>query len=677
MVNYTGKKAKGVAINGSIPAPTLYFNEGDTAEIHVHNTMHMETSIHWHGLILPNEQDGVPYLTTAPIKEHSTHVFRFPIVQHGTYWYHSHTMLQEQSGMYGAIVIHDKEKQPAAEEVVLLSDWTNENPNQVERSLHYATDWYAIKKKATQDYLQALKEKRLGVKMTNEWKRMLAMDVSDVYYDALFTNGKIAEEKKQYKAGDKVRLRIINGSSSTYFWVQFAGGKMSVVANDGAEVEAVEVDRFIVGVSETYDVIVTIPGDGSYELLSTSEDRTKCTSLWIGDGAKHAAGAMPRLKYFEGMKMMNDMMNMDGSMNDMGMNMSLQQMDMNTVMYPEIVDSNKSITTLNYAMLKAPRKTTLPEGPVRELKFELTGNMTRYVWTMDNKTISESDKILIKQGENIRIILTNNSMMRHPMHLHGHFFRTLNGQGEYSPLKTVLDIMPMETDTIEFHASEKYGDWYFHCHILYHMMSGMGRIFSYENTPPNPQLPDPQKALRKVYHDDRRFYFAAQIGLESTGSDGELMYSNTRWMLQNEWRLGLNAEKGFENELHIGRLIGRNQWLMPYVGFDWRYRKHREAEKNLFGQVNTKDKRGVVCFGFQYTLPMLIRADARIDTEGKLRVQLGREDIPVSSRLRFNFMANTDKEYMAGFRYILTKYVSISTHYDSDMGLGAGLTITY
>ena len=677
IVNYTGKKAKAVAINGTIPAPTLYFTEGDTAEIHVHNNMHMETSIHWHGLILPNEQDGVPYLTTAPIKDHSTHIFRFPIVQHGTYWYHSHTMLQEQSGMYGAIVFHEKEKQDLAEEVVLLSDWTNENPNQVERSLHYATDWYAIKKKATQDYLQALKEKRLGVKITNEWKRMLAMDVSDVYYDALFTNGNVTEEKKQYKTGDKVRLRIINGSSSTYFWVQFAGGKMSIVANDGAEVEPVEVDRFIVGVSETYDVIVTIPADGSYELLSTSEDRTRSTSIWLGNGTKHAAGAMPRLKYFEGMKMMNDMMNMDGSMNDMDMNMSLQQMDMNTVMYPEIVDSNKSIVTLNYAMLKAPKKTTLPEGPVRELKFELTGNMTRYVWTMDNKTISESDKIMIKQGENIRIILTNNSMMRHPMHLHGHFFRTLNGQGDYSPLKTVLDIMPMETDTIEFHASEKYGDWYFHCHILYHMMSGMGRIFSYENTPPNPQLPDPKKALRKVYHDDRRMYFSAQVGLESTGSDGEIMYSNTRWMIQNEWRLGLTSEKGFENELHIGRLIGRNQWLMPYIGFDWRYRKHGESEKNIFGQANTKDKRGVVCFGFQYTLPMMVRADARIDTEGKLRLQLGREDIPVSSRLRFNFMANSDKEYMAGFRYILTKYISLSTHYDSDMGLGAGITFTY
>lgn len=676
-VNYTGKKAKAVAINGSIPAPVLHFTEGDSAEIHVHNLMHMETSIHWHGLILPNEQDGVPYLTTAPIHKNSTHVFRFPIVQSGTYWYHSHTMLQEQSGMYGAIVIQAKGKQPLAEEVVVLSDWINENPHQVERSLHFATDWYAIKKGATQNYVQAIKEKQLGTKLTNEWKRMMAMDVSDVYYDALFTNGKIYDEQKKYQAGDKIRLRIINGSSSTYFWVRFAGGKMSVVANDGADVVPVDVDRLMIGISETYDVVVIIPDTGSYELLSTAEDRTRSTSLWLGTGQKIYAPALPRLKYFEGMKMMNGMMNADGTMNDMGMKMSLQQMDMNTVMYPEIVDSNENIVTLNYAMLKAPAKTSLPEGPVRELKFELTGNMNRYVWTLNNKTISEADKILIKQGENIRIVLTNNSMMRHPMHLHGHFFRTLNGQGAYSPLKTVLDIMPMETDTIEFHASEKYGDWYFHCHILYHMMSGMGRIFSYENSPPNPQIPDPVKALRKVYRDDRRFFAGAQIGLESNGTDGEFILANTRWIIQNEWRLGLNAEKGYENEFHLGRLIGRNQWFMPYIGFDWRYRKNGEEEKNLFGQFNTKDQRGVICVGFQYTLPMLLKADARIDMKGNARVQLLREDIPVSSRLRMNFMTNTDKEYMIGFRYILTKYISLSSHYDSDMGPGAGFTITY
>lgn len=677
IVQYTNKKARAIAINGTIPGPTLHFTEGDTAEIHVHNEMHMESSIHWHGLILPNEQDGVPYLTTAPIKAGETHIYRFPIKQNGTYWYHSHTMLQEQSGMYGAFVIHPKNAPEEKEQVVLLSDWTNENPHQVERSLHFATDWYAIKKKATQNYAQAIREKQLGTKLENEWKRMLAMDVSDVYYDLLTTNGKPADYRKDLKGGDTIRLRVINGSSSTYFWLQFAGGKIWVVGSDGQAVEPVEVDRLIVGVSETYDVKVVLPDNGAYEFRAISEDRTNYTGIWLGEGETHAAPGLGRLNYFAGMKMMNDMTNADGSMHDMGMNMSLQQMDMNTVMYPEIADSNQQLVTLNYAMLKAPANTTLPAGPVRELLFELTGNMNRYVWTMDNKTISESDKILIRKGENIRIILKNNSMMRHPMHLHGHFFRVINGQGAQSPLKTVLDIMPMETDTIEFHASEAYGDWYFHCHILYHMMAGMGRIFTYENTPPNPQLPDAKQALKKVYRDDRRFYLGAQIGLESNGSDGEIMLANTRWLLQTEWRLGLNARKGFENEVHIGRLIGKRQFLMPYVGFDWRYRKDSEPEKNIFGQSNTKDQRAAICFGVQYLLPMLLRADARIDTDGRVRVQLGREDIPISSRLRMNLLVNSDKEYMAGFRYIATKYISVSTHYDSDMSWGAGLTFTY
>ncbi|GAO43973.1 multicopper oxidase family protein [Flavihumibacter petaseus] len=699
VVNYTGKKAKAIAINGTIPAPELRFTEGDTAELHVHNLMHMETSIHWHGLILPNEQDGVPYLTTTPIKAHSTLVYSFPIVQNGTYWYHSHSMLQEQSGMYGAFIIDKRNSERKNEHTVLLSDWTNEKPEQIERSLHSATDWYAIRKNAAQDYWQAGREKKLGVKFNNEWKRMLAMDVSDVYYDQFTVNGKPEETAPLYKAGDKVRLRVINGSSSTYFWLRWAGGKITVVASDGQDVEPVEVDRLIVGVSETYDVVVTIPASGSYEFMATAEDRTKSTSLWLGEGSRHPAGALPRLKYFEGMKMMNDMMNMDGTMNDMGMSMSLQQMDMNTVMYPELVDSNQEITALNYSLLRAPASTKLPDGPVREMLFELTGNMNRYVWTINNKTVSESDKVLIKKGENIRIIIRNNSMMRHPMHLHGHFFRVLNGQGDNAPLKSVLDVMPMETDTIEFHASEQYGDWFFHCHILYHMMAGMGRIFSYDTTgvavTPGKQqdqqmLPYSahnsqqgfQQNIRKVYRDDRRLFLSAQIGLESNGSDGEIRLANTRWSFDTEWRLGINKEKGYESETHIGRYIGRNQWLMPYIGYDWRSREYghhgkAEDDKNLFGQTNTKDERSVICFGVQYVLPLLIRADARVDTEGKLRFQLGREDVAVTKRLRFNFYVNTDKEYMTGLRYIVTKYFSLSTHYDSDMGWGGGVTVTY
>lgn len=681
MVHYSGKMKHALAINGTIPGPTLHFTEGDTAEIYVHNTLHEETSIHWHGLILPNQEDGVPYLTTQPIKAGQTHKFRFPVVQHGTYWYHSHTMFQEQSGMYGSIVFHQRDAAPQKEEVVLLSDWTDIHPHQVNRMLHNASDWFAIKKGSTQSYAEAIKKGYFGTKVTNEWKRMNAMDVSDVYYERFLTNGQPQAAAPAYKAGDKVRLRVINGSSSTYFWLNYGGGKLTVVANDGADVEPVEVDRLLVGVSETYDVIVTIPDNKSYEFLATAEDRTNSTSLWLGTGDKVAARHLPKLKYFEGMKMMNDMMRMDGNLDTSGgMMMTNQTMDMNTVMYPEITDPDSTagdIVTLNYGMLKAPEKTTLPAGPTREFKFELTGNMNRYVWTINNKTVSETDKILIRKGENVRIILYNNTMMRHPMHLHGHFFRVLNGQGEYSPLKTVLDIMPMEVDTIEFAATES-GDWFFHCHILYHMMSGMGRVFSYEDAPPNPQVPDPVKAYRMLKRDDRMLHFMGQVGLESNGSDGEMMLSNTRYRLSAEWRIGLNDRHGYENETHFGRYFGKNQWLLGYVGWDVRYRKMGDDdEKNLFGQRNTKDFRQVLHLGVQYTLPMLILADASLDTDGRLRIQLMRDDVPITRRLRFNFMVNTDKEYMAGFRYIFTRNFSLSTHYDSDMGLGAGITLSY
>ena len=532
---------------------------------------------------------------------------------------------------------------------------------------------------------------------------MNAMDVSDVYYDKFLINGKNENQLSQFKAGDKVRLRVSNGGASTYFWLTYAGGKITVVANDGNDVEPVEVDRLIIAVSETYDIVVTIPADKTaYEFLATPEDRTKSTSLYIGSGIKQLVAPLPKLKYFEGMKMMNGMMKMNGDLDDMGMSMSLNKMDMNVVMYPEITGETKpktstkmegmkmdaeqynanalsDITTLNYAMLKSPTKTTLPENaPVKELKFELTGNMNRYVWSLDNKVVSEADKILIKKGENVRIILHNNSMMRHPMHLHGHDFRVLNGQGEYAPLKNVIDIMPMETDTLEFNANVD-GDWFFHCHILYHMMSGMGRVFTYENQPANPEIPNPKLAQRKLFADDRKFHFMAENDFATNGNDGEAMYQSTRWSIGTEWRLGYNDMHGYETETHIGRYIGKMQWLMPFIGFDWRYRRMGEdiQENNLFGQTNTKDKRAVVSLGVNYILPMLIVAQAEVFTDGKVRLQFERKDIPVSKRLRMNLMWNTDKEYMAGLRYIITRWGSLSSHYDSDMGFGAGFILNY
>ncbi|SMC56924.1 multicopper oxidase domain-containing protein [Pedobacter nyackensis] len=717
-VNYSGKTKKAIAINGSIPAPTLTFTEGDTAEVHVHNMMHMETSIHWHGVFLPNKMDGVPYLTQMPIKPHSTYIYKFPVIQNGTYWYHSHTKLQEQSGMYGALIFNKVNEPKIPAIPVVLSDWTDMNPHEVERFLHTANDWFAILKGTTQSYAEAIGKGYFNVKVKNEWKRMNAMDVSDVYYERFLSNGKPTIAYPKYKAGDKVKLRVVNGGASTYFWLTWSGGKITVVGNDGNDLEPVEVDRLIIATAETYDVIVTIPKDMQYEFLATAEDRTKSTSLWLGSGMKMPAKPLGKLKYFEGMKMMNGMMKMNGDMEPMGMEMSNQQMDMNNVMYPEITGTdygrskaksgkNKSmdmkgheghdmsamdtksmpgmdtgaddadIVTLNYGMLRATEKTTLRKGPEKLLHFELTGNMDRYVWALDNKTVSESDKILIKKGENVKIILFNNSMMRHPMHLHGHDFRVLNGQGEYAPLKNTLDIMPMETDTLEFAATES-GDWFFHCHILYHMMSGMGRILSYENSPPNPEIPNPKLAQRKLFSDDRMFHPMLTLGLESNGSDGEFMLGNTRYRFSTEWRIGLKRHHGNESETYFGRYIGKMQWLFPFIGFDYHYNPVRdESEENMFGQLSNQKNRKTFVAGLQYTLPMLVVAEARVDSKGKLRFQLKREDVPITSRLRLNFSANTDKEYMAGFRYIAAKYISLSTHYDSDMGYGGGITLTY
>lgn len=694
IVNFSGKDKKAIAVNGQIPMPTLTFTEGDIAEIYVHNELEESTSLHWHGLFLPNKEDGVPFLTQMPIAPQSTHKYTFPIVQNGTHWYHSHSGMQEQIGMYGALILKKKDNDPAFRKgiddlptlPVVLSEWTDYNPDNVHRMLHNASDWFAIKKGTTQSYAEAIRNGHFKTKLTNEWKRMLAMDVSDVYYDKFLINGaneSIANDLSQFKAGDKVRLRISNAGASSYFWLTYAGGKISVVANDGNDVEPVEVDRLIIGVSETYDVVLTIPADNTaYEFLATPEDRTKSASLYVGNGIKQLVAPLPKLNYFEGMKMMNDMMNMDGTMNDMGMDMSLQKMDMNTVMYPESSPSSSKggeIVTLNYSMLKSPTVTTLPkDAPVRELHFELTGNMNRYLWSMDNKVLSESDKILIKKGENVRIVLRNNSMMRHPMHLHGHDFRVLNGQGDYAPLKNVLDIMPMETDTIEFSANAD-GDWFFHCHILYHMMAGMNRVFSYENSAPNPLLPNKEWAYKKLQNESNGLHFMAENDFATNGNDGKAMVQNARWSFETEWRLGYHDRHGYETETHIGRYIGKNQWLMPFIGFDWRYRKMKmnEVEKNVFGQSNTKDNRAVVSLGVNYTLPLLVIAQAEVFHDGNVRLQLMREDIPVSKRLRMAFMVNTDKEYMAGLKYIVGKNIGITTHYDSDMGVGFGMNLNY
>ncbi len=715
-VSYSGSSVKAIAINGHIPGPEISLTEGDTAAIYVHNAMDVEASIHWHGIILPNTEDGVPYLTSAPIEPHGTHLYTFPIVQNGTYWYHAHVDLQEQSGEYGALILHKRENHVVSEYTVLLSDWTDEKPSEVLRTLATANDWYAIKKHATQNWGEALVTGYLGQKIEQEWLRMLPMDVSDVYYDALLTNGATEQHKPELKAGTKIKLRIINGSASTYFWLQYAGSKLTVVASDGEDVVPVEVDRMIIGIAETYDVIVTVPENMSYEFKATAEDRTKSTSLWLGDGMKMPAPILPQLKLFEGMKMMNTMMHLDGSMDAMGMQMTNQTMDMNNVMYPEVsgdgeqnqpqpdtmndmkgmkniknihnikgtgnietmtgmdhsmmdMNSSSDMVTLNYGMLRSTKKTALPVAPTRVLHFNLTGNMNRYQWNINNTALSDTDKILIHKGENIRIILNNQTMMRHPMHIHGHYFRILNGEGDYSPLKNVIDVMPMEIDTIEF-AADYDGDWFFHCHILYHMMSGMGRVFSYANSQPNPQIDTIKNAWNTFLSDDKMWHFSTAIAAQSQGMFGKAMVMNRNYMFDV---MGVVNYKGnYESETHFARYIDRQQFLKFYVGSD--IRSLPDAPHELSNPI---EKRAVATLGVQYLLPLFLQSDLRVDHTGRVRFQIAKYDMALTSRLRFDGMWNTDKEYELGLRYIATKRFSLSANYSFHFGYGAGISFTY
>lgn len=712
-VNFTGVTRPAMTINGSIPGPTLHFTEGDTAVIRVHNMMDTETSFHWHGLLVPNDQDGVPYLTSAPVKPHTTHTYTFPIIQNGTYWYHSHSGLQEQSGLYGAFVIRKRPGAPARriedalpEYTLVLSDWTNENPNEVNRKLHTGSDWFSIRKGSVQSYWEALRAGYLGTKLTSEWKRMNAMDVSDVFYNRFLLNGTPQASLPRLKGGDHIRLRIVNGASSTYFWLRYAGGKIRVVASDGKDVVPVDVDRMMIAVSETYDVILTVPESGkSFEFQATAEDTTGSSSLWLGHGERQPLRPFPKLNYFKNMKQMNGMMTMGGNMKMMKMNSGPMPHQMHhhgmSGGMPDSHSRNMGMTgmksgsshggghgsmqedgegtTLTYDMLKSPSRTNLPSGvPVKELHFMLTGNMNRYVWSMNGKTLSETDRIMIKEGQNVRIILTNNTMMRHPMHLHGHFFRLVNRHGDFSPLKFTADIQPMATQVIEFNAAEKTrGNWFFHCHILYHMMSGMGRIFTYEDSPPNPQLPHPMRALQHVYDMDRMWYLTVNNDFASNGNIGDLEFGGTRWSIQGEWQIGYKDTRGYEAEGRFGRYIGEKQWLYPYIGVDWTYRKGEAGERNMFRQTTRKDREVDGTLGARYTLPLFLIADARIDTDGKVRLQLERDDIPLTSRLRLSFSLNTDRDYSVGLHYILTSHLSISTNYDNNLHWGVGLMLTY
>ncbi|MDA9554625.1 multicopper oxidase domain-containing protein [Pelobium sp.] len=759
LVNFTGKAVKAQAINGQIPGPTLRFTEGDTAIIHVHNKMKDETSMHWHGILLPNKFDGVPYLETAPIMPGQTHDFIFPLRQTGTYWYHSHTKLQEQAGLFGSIVIEAQNKSNKIDQypdkVLVLSDWTNQNPKNVLRMLKRGSDYFAIKKGAVQSYGEAISKGYGSDKLMMEWMRMPAMDISDIKYDKFFINGKENVEQQEYKAGETVRLRIIDGSASSYFWVQFAGGQMTVIAADGLEVQPIKVDKLLLGVAETYDVLITIPKDGKYEFRATPHDVSGQVSTFFGAGALHKAPDIPKLNYFRIMHSMSQMMmgmkgmqmsavkndklkkagmleetsnGMEGKMgmsDDMktdignmqidgmkgmdmksadtkmkgmkmdgmkGMDMKsdsskmkmdgMKGMDMGGMDMMGMKDDGRGVKMtvpvsmmnslggegkiLTYDMLKAKASTEIDsKQPLRTFQLYLTGSMLRYVWSINNKTLSEQDVLSIKKGEKVRFVMHNTTMMEHPMHLHGHFFRVINAQGKYSPLKHTVSVEPMKTVTIEFDANEE-KDWFFHCHILYHMNAGMARVLRYENSPVDPaitQYRDHNPLLLESNHP----FFWASTAIQSQANYGVLNISNVRYSFNADWRFSYDGR--YEVTPRLERYLDNRFYFSGYIG--------AEFKNDTKGGAFLRDDKQNAFLGLRYLLPLFIQTDVRISQNGKARFEIGRSDIPVSNRIRLGGSWNTDKEYRINTTYILGKNLGISGNYDSDYGWGAGLRIMY
>ncbi|MEO8467204.1 MAG: copper resistance system multicopper oxidase [Gammaproteobacteria bacterium] len=520
--NMTGRARLATTVNGSLPAPILRFREGSTLTINVTNRLSEPTSIHWHGILLPNAMDGVPGLTFRGIDPGETFTYRFPVQQSGTFWYHSHSGMQEQTGLYGPLIITPRAPEPYAydrEYVVMLSDWTDEDPMTVVSNLKQQGDYYNFQQRTLSTLRQDARAQGRKAAFADRWMwgkmRMSPTDIMDVtgatYVFLINGQPPKANWTGLFAPGERIRLRFINAASMTTFDVRIPGLPLSVVQADGNDVEPVMVDEFRIGVAETYDVIVTPPDESAYTIFAQAQDRSGYAR---GTLAPHAGmtAFVPPLDP-RPLRTMADMGmgGMDMSKMDMS-NMSAEDMaKMAAAMSPtsnpginadgvdpktlagkpnvdNIAMSTKSRVAeagtglegsgrrvLTYADLKSLEPTTTEEeSPPREIEFHLTGNMERWVWGFDGKKFSEAPPVEVKLGERVRFILVNNTMMEHPIHLHGFFTALENGQGDRLPRKHTVNVKPGERLTYLFTADFA-GRWAFHCHLLYHMETGMFR----------------------------------------------------------------------------------------------------------------------------------------------------------------------------------------------------------
>ncbi len=571
VVNFTGTPRIGTTVNGSLPAPILRWKEGDTVTLRVKNNLPETSSIHWHGIILPSSQDGVPNISDGfhGIAPGTTHTYQFKVVQSGTFWYHSHSGFQEQTGLYGPIIIDPLEPEPFTYDrdyVVMLSDWTDEDPRVVYAKLKKLSHYYNFNERTHKDLMKDLREKGLARTWSERkmWMqmRMSQRDLADVtgYTYTYLMNGQTPADgwTGLFRKGEKVRLRFINGSAMSFFDVRIPGLKMTVVAADGQYVQPVSVDEFRIGVAETYDVIVE-PDDGAYTIFAQSIDRSgyargiltpdpamkaevpamdpvpNLTHMDMGmdmsgmghgmhnmggmdmkgmDHSQHQMADMDHNQHQMGgmdMKGMDHSQHQMGGMNMKGMDHSQHQMNgMKMPMgkpahpsdftggkvthapteYGPHVDMradapqyrlddpgvglrNNGRRVLTYADLKHLHGTNDPRDPDREIQLHLTGNMERYMWSMNGVKFNDAEPLRWKMGERLRITFVNDTMMNHPMHLHGMWSDLETGDNDFIPRKHTVIVQPGSRISYRVTVDAK-GGWAYHCHLLYHML-GMFR----------------------------------------------------------------------------------------------------------------------------------------------------------------------------------------------------------
>lgn len=522
-VNITGKSAIATTVNGQIPGPVLEWQEGDTVTLHVTNHLKKSSSIHWHGIILPTNMDGVPGLSFEGIAPGETFTYTFTVKQHGTYWYHSHSGFQEQTGVYGAIVIKPKEKEPFIYDkdyVVQLSDWSDENPSTIYKKLKQMSDYYNFSQRTVGTFFEEVKEKGLLTAFSdrNMWNkmRMSDRDISDVtgytYTFLMNGNNPATQFKALFKKGEKIRLRFVNSSAMTFFDVRIPGVKMTVVAADGNHVKPVNVDEFRIGVAETYDVIVEPEEEKAYAIFAQSIDRSGYALGSLTPDLAHLAQApnmdpMPILTHTDmGMDMSGMKDNKKGHMK-CGASMNMSKMSMKKYRWKSLEAQKYPITklpmargvqttmmamspkyrlddpgvglrnngrkVLTYADLKNYYSTRDDQKPDREIILHLTGNMERYMWSINGIKYADAKDLEFHYGERLRITFINDTMMNHPMHLHGLWSDLETGDEDHLVKKHTIVVQPGAKISYRVNVDAR-GAWAYHCHMLYHM-AGMFR----------------------------------------------------------------------------------------------------------------------------------------------------------------------------------------------------------